>query len=105
MNKLTEDTKAEIVEYFTAKERWSEEYCMGQNDTKCDVTETDTEVCVRVSKMYNDGIGHLASFTNMQWLSNLLGTDRINVGDRDYRSGCDSCDYGSEESLVLTAYK
>jgi hypothetical protein len=105
MKTLTDQMKDEIVEYFTSKDRWDARYAMGQDEVRCHITETDTEVSVRVAKMYSDGIGQLASLTNIQWLANLLDTEKIDIGDRDYQSGCESCDYGSEESLTLTCHK
>ncbi len=65
---------------------------------KVTVTFDNTTCTVGLSKMYH-GLGALISFANMKWLSDLLGTEKIDIRNEDYSPGCDSCDYGSSHSV------
>jgi hypothetical protein len=70
----------------------------GYNSVTVKVTFADKNCTVTISKMY-EGLGNLVSFANMQWLSTLLGTDKIDLRNEYYREGCETCDYGSEQSV------
>lgn len=65
---------------------------------ECIVLFSNNDCSIHVSKMYH-GLGNLISFDNMKWLSNLLKTDNINLRDEYYKTGCDTCDYGSSHSV------
>ncbi len=107
MKTVTASLLGEIREYFTSPDRWNREdyYGQGSGSVECDIETFPGGIRIRLSKMYNDGIEKLATVANIQALSDIVGTDEIDIGDKDYRSGCSSCDWGSEESIVLTCYK
>ena len=92
-NKIN-DVKLEIINYFALK---SKGYC----EITCKVS-IDNDICkVNLSKMY-EGIQDKVNFEDLTWLSKLLNTTKINMGDRYYSSGCDTCDYGSRDELTIT---
>ena len=86
------ELKKKIVEYF--EEQSKKDYSHVDVEVRFD----DKTCVVGLSKMYH-GLGALVSFANMKWLSDLLGTDKIDLQNEDYRPGCDTCDYGSEHSV------
>ncbi len=94
-----EGLKEEIINYFNSDK------AHGPNgwhsDLKVDVFVEDTTWKIHLQQMY-EGLSSIASFKNLQWLATLLGTDKIDVGDQNYRSGCESCDYGSSDELTIT---
>ena len=71
-----------------------------------DLTDPSFGICPEVpntshlKKMYQ-GLGSWISFENLNWLSNLLGTEKINIRNEHYRRGCDSCDWGSEHNADI----
>jgi len=71
---------------------------------ECTVSFLDGTCTVSVSKMYL-GLGDLVSFANMKWLSELLGTEAIDLRNEFYREGCETCDYGSEHSVNFVCRK
>lgn len=42
------------------------------------------------------------TFSHLTKLSKLLNTDNINVGESEFKSGCDTCDFRWEEKLLIT---
>lgn len=55
---------------------------------------------VQLKKMYQ-GIGQFTSFKDLSYLSELLGTEEINLENEDYYGGCDSCDWGSSDKVDI----
>lgn len=90
--KITKD----ITEYFNSINDCFEkpEISVSFNENHC---------TVHVSKMYH-GLGKLVSFSVLKWLSEKLGTEKIDLENEDYREGCDTCDYGSEHSVDIKCY-
>jgi len=41
------------------------------------------------------------SFEQLTLLSELFGTRKINLGDRESWGGCETCDYGSKYQLTI----
>lgn len=60
---------------------------------------------IRVSKMYEFYDEQAFQFDDLKFFSELLGTDAINVGAVDYRSGCETCDYGSRSEVSVYCEK
>lgn len=87
-----DEIKKKIEEYFD--EQGKKDY----SAVKVTVYFDSTTCTVGLSKMYH-GLGALVSFANMKWLSDLLGTEKIDIRNEDYSPGCDSCDYGSSHSV------
>jgi hypothetical protein len=76
-------------------------YCMSWgSDGKIEVeTNTENEVCITVSCMYEAPPLNLEVLTE---LSEFFGTKNINDDDRFNWSGCETCDYGSSYGYTLT---
>ncbi len=89
----------EVTEYFTSQSR-----SLG-DDFKMSVTFPDDTTCVVYLKQMYEGIGKLASFANLNYLSKLLNTEKIDICDENYTSGCETCDYGSSSSLYIECKK
>ena len=53
--------------------------------------------------MYGDDLS--LTFAKMKEISDLLQTEAIDFGDKDYQSGCESCDYGSRTEIEISATK
>lgn len=53
---------------------------------------------VKVSDMYNYPLEF--TFAQLKEVSEFFGTDKIDL-DRDFSSGCESCDYGSSYQVTL----
>jgi hypothetical protein len=70
---------------------------------KITVSFNKNECIVHISKMYH-GLGKLVSFSALKWLSEKLGTDKINLENEYYIEGCESCDWGSEHSVDIKCY-
>lgn len=87
-----DEIKKKIEDYFD--EQGKKYY----SAVKVTVSFDNTTCTVGLSKMYH-GLGALISFANMKWLSDLLGTEKIDIRNEDYSLGCDSCDYGSSHSV------
>lgn len=49
----------------------------------------------------SSSIGSLCSFANLNWLSQLLGTEEINMENYLHKSGCPTCDYGSHDEMEI----
>jgi|SRR6185436_11903523 len=81
----------------TALEKIKERFSKHGAD-KCLITFADKTCTVHISKMYH-GLGEIVSFANMKWLSELLGTDNINLCNESYTQGCESCDWGSQHTV------
>lgn len=64
------------------------------------VSIVDKTCKVHISKMYQ-GLGKMVSFKALSWLSELLGTEEIDLENENYRGGCESCDWGSEHSVDI----
>lgn len=61
----------------------------------------DDKTCtIHISKMYQ-GLGKMISFKALTKLSDVLGTDEIDLENEHYRGGCESCDWGSEHSVDI----
>lgn len=90
-----EKLSEEIKEYF---EGISESY--EKPTIKVDINKEKKTCTVHIAKMYQ-GLGKLISFKALNKLSELLGTEEIDLENDDYRSGCDSCDWGSEHSVDI----
>jgi len=43
-------------------------------------------------------------FPTLQAISDILGTEKIDIYSQDSRGGCDTCDYGSSYEITLRAY-
>ncbi len=94
----------EVKEYFKSKDRYVVNgYGMGCTDVAVDVFTDGSTYTIHLQKMY-EGIGYLVSLKNLEGLSKILGTDRIDIGDEDYSSGCSTCDYGSSSTITLRCY-
>jgi len=93
--KKQQELSTKIVEYFSSK-------CETEPRKKASITVSFTnDTCtVHLKKMYQ-GLGSWISFENLNWLSNLLGTEKINIRNEHYRRGCDSCDWGSEHNADI----
>lgn len=63
----------------------------------------DNTCTISLSQMY-EGIYNFCKFKHLQWLSDLLGTEEIDLENGRYRSGCESCDYGSEDYIEIVCY-
>jgi hypothetical protein len=87
---------AEEIESFI--EGFSESYESPTITVRIDVY--DKTCTIHISKMY-EGLGRMTSFKALSGLADKLGTDEINLENEDYRSGCDSCDWGSEHSVDI----
>ncbi len=92
----TEKIEEQILEYYAKHpsngyEKPEIEVRFLNDNTKC---------VISLSKMYS-GIGAFATFKDLTWISNLLGTDEIDLENADYRPGCDTCDYGSSDSVDI----
>jgi hypothetical protein len=62
------------------------------------VGEKVNNIRLEVSQMYN----HVDfDFSFLEMLSKLLKTKKINVGDRESYSGCETCDHGSSYSCIV----
>lgn len=85
----------DIQEYF---EGISESY--EKPTIKVDINEEKKTCTVSISKMYQ-GLGKLVSFKALSKLSELLGTDEIDLENESYHEGCESCDWGSEHSVDI----
>ena len=93
-NKIN-DVKLEIINYFELKSK--NDY----SKITCNVS-VDNDICkVHLSKMY-EGIQDKVNFEDLTYLSKVLNTTKINLGDSYYRSGCDTCDFGSRDELTIT---
>lgn len=44
-------------------------------------------------------------FATLQAISDILGTEKIDIYSQDSRGGCDTCDYGSSYEITLRAYE
>lgn len=89
------DLSKDIQDYF---EGISESY---EKPTIKVVINKENKTCtVHIAKMYQ-GLGKLVSFKALTKLSQLLGTDEIDLENEDYRGGCESCDWGSEHSVDI----
>lgn len=63
----------------------------------CDPSAGD-DFEVTVSQMYQYVE---VTFDVLKRLSKLFGTTKINVGNYDFTSGCESCDYGSDYTVTI----
>lgn len=91
MNK--EKLSKTIIEHFN-------KISSGYDDLITTILFEDKICSIKLKKMYQ-GLGDLVSFENLTWLSKLLNTDKINLKDEFYNRGCDSCDYGSTQSVTI----
>ena len=41
------------------------------------------------------------NFETLQKIAEAIGTQKINVGERDFTSGCESCDWGSNYRVTF----
>lgn len=91
----TKELEAKVLNYFSEKNKWS-------TPDKVKVTHSisDASASVVISKMY-DFVEF--DFEFLEMLSKVFETKKINVGDRDSYSGCETCDYGSSYSLTFHA--
>jgi len=89
------DLSKDIKEYF---EGLSESY--EKPNIEVDFNEKNKTCTVHIAKMYH-GLGKLVSFKALTKLSQLLGTDEIDLENDSYRGGCESCDWGSEHSVDI----
>jgi len=67
---------------------------------KVDINKENKTCTVHIAKMYQ-GLGKMVSFKALTKLSQLLGTEEIDLENEDYRGGCESCDWGSEHSVDI----
>lgn len=70
---------------------------------KCEVFYMDNQCIVSVSKKSNS-LGRIASFNSMGFLSKILGTDKIDLGDKAHTRGCKSCNFGALSSIEFKCY-
>ncbi len=59
---------------------------------------------VTVSRGGSDALGNLVSFKIMKDLSDLVGTEQINLQDEYHTEGCDTCDWGAESGVNFVCY-
>jgi len=76
----------EIVTYFKNQDR--------HVTVKVTLNEA-SKTCSIDLKVSGRGLGGLASFKNLKWLSETLKTDDIDIRDEYQNPGCDTCDHGS----------
>lgn len=65
------------------------------------------------TQIHPDGFGNLEikisntydciniSYAILKEISALVGSEHINVGEKDFKSGCETCDHGSEHSIKI----
>lgn len=87
----------QIVGYFN--ERLSSKYAYSDFETEVAFKDSGT-IVVTLRKMYHFE-GDVVSFADLKFLSELLGTDEINVGNESYSPGCETCDHGSRAEIDL----
>lgn len=92
----TEQIEEKIIAYYT--ERCASNYEKLQIDVR--FLNDNKDCTIELSKMY-EGIGAFVSFKDLTWISNLLGTDQIDLENQFFRRGCDSCDYGSSDNVSI----
>lgn len=93
------ELEAKIENYFA-------ERC-GDRLTKLSVAVNfdlqNSKCTIHLEKMY-EGISEYTSFKDLTWISNLLGTDEINLENKYFASGCESCDYGSCDEINIVCF-
>lgn len=99
-HKARQAHQKQIEEYFKAVDKYatitvSFEGRPGKEDDKLDTN------CLIYLKVDGRGLGTLASFKNLVWLSKLLGTEEINIGDERQRDGCETCDHGAATEATI----
>ena len=69
-------------------------------DAEIEVAFYQDTVTVTLKKMYS-GIAEWVNFDDMSFLSDLLKTKNINLQNEYYSGGCESCDFGSSNSIDI----
>lgn len=88
-----EELEKKILEIVTAGlNNWAKE------DITVKVKINAEEMIITVTNMYEYVD---ITFDHLEAISKLLKTENINIGTKDYESGCDTCDYGSEYWIDL----
>lgn len=90
MNKTAELTK-QIIDHMKG---------LGSENTKVRIYKD----CWSIEVERSGGLGKVATFATMKWLSELLNTEKIDIKDQHHTPGCDTCDYGSTDSASLVCY-
>jgi hypothetical protein len=91
---MNKELSEEIKNYF---DKVGEEHF---EKPKTTVTFNDKTCTVHIQKMYH-GLGNMVSFKALNWLSDKLGTEEINLRNEYYREGCDTCDFGSSHEVDI----
>lgn len=83
-----------IVKDIFASERQS------YNDHEIELSygRDNKDVRIVVERMYSYVE---VQFSHLQDLSELFQTQNINIGDRDFYSGCETCDHGSSYRVTI----
>lgn len=88
MSNVSEQIKA----YFQEQDKHATvNVAMGHDRKNCSVSLS----------VIGRGMGGLASFKNLVWLSKILGTDDIDIRDEYQHDGCETCDYGASTSATI----
>lgn len=90
----------DIKELSQEIESYIEGLSESYDDPTIKVSFADKTCTIHISKMYR-GLGKMISFKALSHLSELLGTDEIDLDNENYRGGCESCDWGSEHSVDI----
>ena len=103
MYKMEDQKKKALSE---AIEDYFKNNCTGysrleEGNVKLTFDKDDTRCVIHLEKMYKD-IGDWVNFERLTWLSKLLNTQNINLGQSRYTRGCDTCDYGSRDEIDIT---
>lgn len=98
-----EELTTKITEYFIDQaENKSKDY---HSSFKVSVSWSEENKCIiHLSQQY-EGIGSLCDFARLSWLSELLGTEKIDLENQYYQSGCETCDWGSVDEVDIICYE
>lgn len=71
---------------------------LSYDSVKCKFEDNNSTLVIELQKMYE----HVkVRFEHLEKLSKLLGTQNINLGNREVSSGCPTCDFGSSYRVSI----
>lgn len=97
---MSELVKREIEKYFEDRCK----YLYEKIKIKVSFSKNDSHCVIHLEKMY-EGIAEFTSFKDLTWISNLLGTEEINLKNNSFSGGCETCDYGSSDEVDIVCFK
>lgn len=87
--------EANIIDYFTNKSK---------QITVNVIFDLENNICSIHLKKENDDILDFVKFQDLNFIFKLLNTEKIDVKDEFYSSGCETCDFGAKSEVKILAY-